>query len=135
MGIGFQDTEGRGGTLEVVPAPAEGAPGVGIRAEGPSVRAAWSCSPAAARELAAALLRAAAEAESAGTAEPVMVQARDLERGDVRDADRFMRVEAVRTDGANVQVTWSSGGGRSWSQLYAGDTGIRLRRRGRPGGG
>lgn len=43
-----------------------------------------------------------------------------------------MTVEAVRTDGANVQVTWTSGGGRSWSQMYGADAAIRLRRRLRP---
>ncbi|MDQ0797880.1 hypothetical protein [Streptomyces sp. B1I3] len=133
MNIEIQDTEGRGGTLEVVPATAGGAPGVGILARGPSVRASWSCSPAAARELAAALVRAAAEAESSLTEEPVTVKARDLQRGDVRDGNRFMTVEAVRTDGANVQVTWSSGGGRSWSQMYAAEADITLRRRLRPG--
>ncbi|MEU1126603.1 hypothetical protein ABZ371_24300 [Streptomyces sp. NPDC005899] len=132
MGIGIQDAEGRGGTLEVVPATVGGVPGVGVRARGPAVGASWSCSPAAARELAAALVRAAGEAESARTQEPVTVKARDLERGDVRSGDRFMTVEAVRADGAGVLVTWTSGGGRSWSQMYEAGTEITVRRRPRP---
>ncbi|MEW2236880.1 hypothetical protein AB0886_32820, partial [Streptomyces sp. NPDC024062] len=76
---------------------------------------------------------AAGEAESAHESEPVTVEARDLLRGDVRDGDRLMTVEAVRADGANVQVTWTSGAGRSWIQVYEADAAIRLRRRLRPG--
>ncbi|MFG2593879.1 hypothetical protein [Streptomyces sp. NPDC048438] len=128
MSIEIRDTEGRGAALEVAPGPAEGPLRVGIRIEGAS----WSCSAAAARELAAALVAAAAEAENARSAEPVTVKARELLRGDVRDGDRLMTVESVRTDGANVQVTWTSGGGRSWSQMYEADADIRLRRRLRP---
>ncbi|SCE05502.1 hypothetical protein [Streptomyces sp. PpalLS-921] len=101
--------------------------------EAPSGRTGWSCSPAAARELAAALLAAAREAEEERS-EPVTVQARELLRGDVRDGERVMTVEAVRTDGADVQVTWASEGGRrTWSQVYAAETAIRLRRRARRG--
>ncbi|MFI2781202.1 hypothetical protein [Streptomyces sp. ALB3] len=133
MGTEIRDTEGRGATLKVTPGTAEGPLRVGLRVEGASVHASWSCSPAAARELAAALVAAAAEAENARSAEPVTVKARELLRGDVRDGDRLMTVEAVRTDGANVQVTWTSGGGRSWSQVYEADAGIPLRRRLRPG--
>jgi hypothetical protein len=128
MSIEIRDTEGRGAALEVAPGPAEGPLQVGIRIEGAS----WSYSPAAARELAAALVAAAAEAEDARSAEPVTVKARELLRGDVRDGDRLMTVESVRTDGANVQVIWTSGGGRSWSQMYEADADIRLRRRLRP---
>ncbi|GAA2978047.1 MULTISPECIES: hypothetical protein [Streptomyces] len=133
MGIRIEDTEGRGATLEVTPGQPGDRPRVGILIEDPSGRASWSCSPAAARELAAALAGAAREAEEEPS-EPVTVKARDLLRGDVRDGHRVMTVEAVRTDGANVQVTWASDGGRSWSQVYAAETDIRLRRRLRPGG-
>ncbi|MFB8030004.1 hypothetical protein ACFQ6U_29385 [Streptomyces sp. NPDC056465] len=130
MGIEIRDTEGRTASLEVAPGPAEGPLQVGVLVAG---HASWSCSPAAARELAAALVAAAAEAEDARGAEPVTVKARELFRGDVRDGDRPMTVEAVRLDGADVQVTWTSGGGRSWSQMYEADADIRLRRRLRPG--
>ncbi|MFD5038220.1 hypothetical protein ACFWNI_14130 [Streptomyces sp. NPDC058377] len=129
MSIEIRDSEGRGMALEVAPGPPEGPLQVGIRIEGVS---SWSCSTAAARELAAALVAAATEAEHAGAGEPVTVEARELRRGDVREGDRLMTVEAVRTDGANVQVTWTSGGGRSWSQMYGADAAIRLRRRLRP---
>ncbi|MET7370225.1 hypothetical protein ABZS61_30995 [Streptomyces sp. NPDC005566] len=132
MSIEIEDTEGRGAALEVTPGPAEGNPRVGILIAGPSDGASWSCSPAAARELAAALVGAAEEVENARLSDPVTVKAGELLRGDVRDGDRAMTVEGVRVDGANVQVTWTSGGGRSWSQTYAADTDIRLRRRLRP---
>ncbi|MEU4261954.1 hypothetical protein [Streptomyces sp. NPDC025273] len=132
MSIEIEDTEGRGATLAVTPGPAEGAVEVAILIEGPEGRVSWACSPAAARALAAELVGAAAEAENARSGEPVTVKARDLLRGDVRDGDRLMTVEAVRPDGAHVQVTWTSGGGRSWSQVYAAETDIRLRRRLRP---
>ncbi|WP_250293749.1 hypothetical protein [Streptomyces atroolivaceus] len=133
MSIEIRDTEGHRATLQVAPGPAEGPLQVGILIEGPSAEASWSCSPAAARELAAALVAAAGEAENARSAEPVTVKACELLRGDVRDGDRLMTVEAVRTDGAGVRVTWTSGGGRSWSQMYEADADIRLRRRLRPG--
>ncbi|MEV2246711.1 hypothetical protein [Streptomyces sp. NPDC049970] len=133
MSIEIQDTEGRGARLDVAPGPRDGPLQVGILVEGHSGRASWSCSPAVARELAAALVAAAEESEHARDADPVTVKARELLRGDVRDGDRVMTVEAVRRDGANVQVTWTSGGGRSWSQLYAAETDIRLRRRLRAG--
>ncbi|MGW0788042.1 hypothetical protein ACWD04_07255 [Streptomyces sp. NPDC002911] len=129
MSIEIRDTEGHGARLEVAPGATDGPLQVGIRIEGPSAHGSWSCSPAAARELAAALVAAAAEAEHARPAEPVTVRASELARGDVRDGDRLMTVEAVRTDGANVQVTWTSGGGRSWTQMYEAEAGIRLRRR------
>ncbi|MEU8709272.1 hypothetical protein [Streptomyces sp. NPDC048565] len=135
MSIEIRDTEGNGATLGVAPGQAQEPPRVAIRIEGPSAHAAsWSCSPAAARELAAALVAAAVEAENARSAEPVTVKARELRRGDVRDGDRLMTVESVRTDGANVQVTWTSGAGRSWSQMYGAEADIRLRRRLLPGG-
>lgn len=134
MSIEIRDTGGHGVRLEVAPGPVEGPLQVEILIEGSSAAASWSCSPAAARELAAALAAAAGEAEDARTADPVTVKARELLRGDVRDGNRSMTVEAVRADGADVQVTWTSGGGRSWSQTYEADTDIRLRRRLRPGG-
>ncbi|MFF5899662.1 hypothetical protein ACFY8O_27555 [Streptomyces argenteolus] len=133
MSIEIRDTEGHGARLEVAPGPAEGPLQVSLLIESPSAGASWSCSPAAARELAAALVEAAAEAEARRSAEPVTVKARELRRGDVREGDRLMTVEAVRTDGADVQVTWTSGGGRSWSQLYGADADIRLRSRRAPG--
>ncbi|MFD6281687.1 hypothetical protein ACFWFI_39960, partial [Streptomyces sp. NPDC060209] len=74
MSIEIRDTEGRGATLEVAPGPAEGPLQVGILIEGPSAHASWSCTPAAARERAAALVSAAAEAENARSAEPVTVK-------------------------------------------------------------
>ncbi|WP_326696240.1 hypothetical protein OG909_02205 [Streptomyces sp. NBC_01754] len=131
MGIRIEDAEGRGARLEAAPGPPGGRPRVGLLIEDPSGRTSWSCSPAAARELAAALVGAAREAEDAPP-EPVTVKARELLRGDVRDGRRVMTVESVRTDGANVQVTWTSDGGRSWSQVYAAETDILLRRRLRP---
>jgi hypothetical protein len=87
-------------------------------------------SPAQARQLAAALVRAADEAESARKPEPVTVKARALRRGDVRDGDRALTVERVRADGSTVHITWTSGGGRNWTQSYPMDTDIRLRGRG-----
>ncbi|MFJ8766496.1 hypothetical protein [Streptomyces clavifer] len=132
MSIEIEDTEGRGVALEVVPGPAEGPVRVAILLKGPSAHASWSCSPAAARELAAALVGAAEEAENARSGEPVTVRAGELLRGDVRDGDRLMTVESVRPQGENVHVTWTSGGGRSWSQVYEAGADIRLRRRLRP---
>ncbi|WUJ32639.1 hypothetical protein OG917_05805 [Streptomyces sp. NBC_00388] len=88
------------------------------------------CSPAQARELAAALVRGAAEAERAQPAESVTVEARELRRGDVRDSERSMTVDRVRALGGTVQVTWRSDAGRSWTQDYAAGTEIGLRRRG-----
>ncbi|MER5553668.1 hypothetical protein ABT001_18690 [Streptomyces sp. NPDC002793] len=129
MSIEISDTEGRGARLEVAPGATDGPLRVGIRIEGRSSRVSWSCSPAAARALAAVLVAAAAEAEDARAVEPVTVKARELLRGDVRDGDRRMTVEAARTDGAEVRVTWTSGAGRSWTQTYDAEAGIRLRRR------
>ncbi|MBM7442901.1 hypothetical protein [Streptomyces sp. HB132] len=134
MSIEIRDTEGRGAALEVAPGGADGPDQVAIRIGDTSAHASWTCTPAAARELAAALVAVATEAENARSAEPVTVKARELLRGDVRDVDRLMTVESVRTDGENVQVTWTSGSGRSWSQMYAADADIRLRRRLRQGG-
>lgn len=44
-----------------------------------------------------------------------------------------MTVESTRTDGSTVHVTWKSGAYRSWTQAYAADTAITLKRR-LPGG-
>jgi hypothetical protein len=124
-GGGFEDGDGRGASLEVVSAGAR----VGLRVSAPSGELSLSCTPDQARELAAALALAADEAESARSAEPVTVRARELRRGDVRDGDRTMTVEEVRVDGATAHVTWRSGAGRSWTQAYDADAGIALRRR------
>ncbi|WP_329396831.1 hypothetical protein [Streptomyces melanogenes] len=88
--------------------------------------------PAQARELAAALVRAANEAENLTPSEPVSVKAQELRRGDVRDGDRSMTVDRVKVDEAisTAHVTWKSDAGRAWTQSYAMDTDIRLRRRG-----
>ncbi|NED24146.1 hypothetical protein, partial [Streptomyces anulatus] len=102
---------------------------VGIRLSPPAGELVWSCTPEAARELAAVLLRAAEETENAPGERPVTVEAGELRRGDVRDGDRSMTVESARTDGSTVHVTWKSGAGRSWSQAYAADTAITLKRR------
>ncbi|MEV8568870.1 hypothetical protein AB0436_25370 [Streptomyces sp. NPDC051322] len=111
-------TDGAGVVLTARPTPS----GVGE----PVLR----CTPGQARELATALLRAAADAERAEPAEPVTVEARELRRGDVRAGDRSMTVDRVRHAGDTTQVTWASGSGRSWTQEYAADTAIGLRRRG-----
>ncbi|KFK86400.1 hypothetical protein IX27_28095 [Streptomyces sp. JS01] len=105
------------------------APRIGIRLTPPAGELVWSCTPEAARELAAELLRAAEEAENAPTGRPVEVEAGELRRGDVRDGDRAMTVESARIDGSTVHVTWKSGAGRSWTQVYAADTAITLKRR------
>ncbi|MGC4946682.1 hypothetical protein ACLQ2N_10875 [Streptomyces sp. DT224] len=123
------DEHGDGGILEVAPAGAE----VGITVAVPSGEHTFLCTPARARELAAALALAAEEAES-GPADPVTVRAGELRRGDVRDGDRAMTVEAVRVDGGTAHVTWTSGAGRGWNQMYDADASLPLRRRGRPPG-
>nr|WP_188274774.1 hypothetical protein [Streptomyces sp. CBMA152] len=94
--------------------------------------AAADFSPAQARELAAALVRAAGEAESVVVTDPVSVKAQDLRRGDVRDGERSMTVDRVKVDEAisTAHVTWKSDAGRAWTQSYAMDTEIRLKRRG-----
>ncbi|MFG2563868.1 hypothetical protein ACGFR6_00350 [Streptomyces sp. NPDC048567] len=120
------DEHGNSGILEVAPAGAE----VGITVATPSGEHTLRCTPARARELAAALGFAADEAES-GPAHHVTVRADELHRGDVRDGDRVMTVDAVRVEGGTAHVTWTSGAGRSWNQLYDADASIPLRRRGR----
>ncbi|MDJ0463730.1 hypothetical protein [Streptomyces sp. H27-C3] len=82
-----------------------------------------------ARELAAVLLRAADEADSNRQTEPVTVKAGELRRGDVRGGERTITVERVKIDGNTAQITWTSGPGRQWTQGYATDTDIILRRR------
>ncbi|MFF3955361.1 hypothetical protein ACFYY1_19335 [Streptomyces sp. NPDC001890] len=123
MTSGIEDAEGRAAGLTVNPVGAR----VAIRAEAPSGELSLICTPAGARELAAALTLAADEADSARSVEPVTVKARELRRGDVRDGDRAMTVEDVRADGATVHVTWRSGAGRSWTQGYDADADITLR--------
>ncbi|WP_369381206.1 hypothetical protein [Streptomyces sp. cg36] len=119
-----------GGTAEVT-VVAEGVVRLSSRVGGaePSVA---EFGPAQARELAAALVRAADEAESPMLSEPVSVQARELRRGDVRDADQSMTVDGVKVDEAisTAHITWKSDAGRIWTQSYAVDAVIRLRRRG-----
>lgn len=122
----IEGTGGRGAILGVTPVAA----GVEVRAAGPSGAFSLICTPAQARELAVALVRAADEVESAQSAEPVTVKAGQLRRGDVRDGDRAMTVEVVRVDGATAHITWKSGAGRSWTQGYDADAEIALRRRG-----
>lgn len=121
-----EDTGASAGTLDAAPVGAA----VGIRVRTPSGELSFVCTPARARELAAALGLAADEAGSAGAADPVSVRADELRRGDVRDGDRPMTVDAVRTEGATAHVTWKSGAGRTWNQLYDADARITLRRRG-----
>ncbi|MEV0495008.1 hypothetical protein [Streptomyces atratus] len=121
----IENTDGRGAILGVTPVAA----GIEVRVAAPSGELSLICSPARARELAAALARAADEVESAQSAEPVTVTAGELRRGDVRDGDRAMTVEAVRVDGATAHITWKSDAGRSWTQGYDTDTEITLRRR------
>ncbi|ALC32259.1 hypothetical protein ABE83_32385 [Streptomyces sp. CFMR 7] len=89
----------------------------------------WSCTPAAAREVAAALVRAAEEAENASAEGPVTVRADELRRGDVRDGERPMTVDGARTDGSTAHITWKSVEGRTWTQSYDVNTAITLRRR------
>ncbi|MET9663485.1 hypothetical protein [Streptomyces sp. NPDC006510] len=125
MTNGIEDAEGRGATLEVNPVGAR----VGIRATAPWGELSLNCTPARARELAAALALAADEADSVRTAEPVTVKASELRRGDVRDGDRAMTVDNIRVDGVTAHVTWRSGAGRSWTQAYDVDADITLRRR------
>ncbi|MEU9093587.1 hypothetical protein [Streptomyces sp. NPDC048428] len=127
MKSGNDDTGARAGHLEITPVGA----GVEIRAGTPTGELSLICTPARARELATALVLAAEEAESARSADPVTVRADELRRGDVRDGDRAMTVDAVRIDGATAHITWKSGAGRSWNQLYDADALITLRRRGR----
>ncbi|WP_406492156.1 hypothetical protein OG936_02275 [Streptomyces sp. NBC_00846] len=126
MTHGIEDHDGHAASLEVTSVGA----GVRIRGVAPSGEIAVICTPARARELAAALARAADEAESAQSAQPVTVKAGELRRGDVRDGDRAMTVENVRIDGTTARVTWKSGAGRSWTQEYDADAAITLGRRG-----
>ncbi|GFM95709.1 hypothetical protein Sfulv_05200 [Streptomyces fulvorobeus] len=77
MSIEIDDTEGRRIPVEVVP----GALRVGVRFAARPEGLSWSCTPAAARELAAALVRAAEDAERLSSADPVTVAAHELRRG------------------------------------------------------
>ncbi|WP_299537218.1 hypothetical protein [uncultured Streptomyces sp.] len=125
----FEDHEGRAIAWQVAPDGAGDPLRVGLRIGVPAGEERWTCTPEAARRLAAALLAAAGEAELARTADPVSVPARDLRRGDVRDGPRPMTVDGVRVEGGSVQVTWKSPAGRSWTQMYDGSVPIALRRR------
>ncbi|MCX4967854.1 hypothetical protein OHA98_24435 [Streptomyces sp. NBC_00654] len=129
MGVEIMDADGREVPVEVIAGAAGGPSLVAVRIGFPAGRSDWTCAPEAARALAAALVRAAGEAEDARSARPVTVKARELLRGDVRDGDRAMTVVSVKADGSTVQVTWTSGAGRSWTQGYDADADIALRRR------
>ncbi|MGW7054362.1 hypothetical protein [Streptomyces sp. NPDC054887] len=128
--------------VEVAPGPAGDAEAgqvhIGVRSgqgvqAGQDVRAGQYvplvAAPAQARELAAALLRAADDAEARLKDTFPTVKAGELRRGDVRTGERVITVERVRADGDTVHVTWASDGGRQWTQSYAADTDIALRRR------
>ncbi|MBT2508391.1 hypothetical protein J7I98_21360 [Streptomyces sp. ISL-98] len=121
-----------GGThhVEVAPGPAGNAEAgqIHVGAHG-SEYVPLVATPAQARELAAALLRAADEAEAQARDTYETVKAGELRRGDVRTGERTITVDRVRTDGDTVHVTWTSDVGRQWTQSYATDTDISLRRR------
>ncbi|WEH43210.1 hypothetical protein [Streptomyces sp. AM 2-1-1] len=129
MGGGFEGPDGRAAAWEVEPGPPGDPLRLGLRITAPDRRLDLLCTPAAARELAARLVAAAESVEGAAPAAPVTVRADELLRGDVRDGPRVMTVESVRAEGATVQVGWTSGAGRSWTQVYDAGTPITLRRR------
>ncbi|ARF71145.1 hypothetical protein ACPEIF_28395 [Streptomyces sp. NPDC012600] len=129
MGSGITDADGHEVPVAVTPGEAGPDPRVSLTLGPPAGELLWSCTPAAARELAAALVRAAEESENASADGPVTVGAGELRRGDVRDGDRTMTVDGVRTDGATAHITWKSGEGRTWTQSYDVNTAITLRRR------
>lgn len=129
MSSGITDADGHDVRVAVTPGPDGPDPRVSVRVTPPAGELLWSCTPAAARQLAAALVRAAEETENAPAAGPVTVQAGELRRGDVRDGERAMSVAGIRTDGPTVHVTWKSGEGRQWTQSYDVDTAITLGRR------
>ncbi|MEW1762352.1 hypothetical protein AB0393_38345 [Streptomyces cyaneofuscatus] len=129
MRSGITDADGHDVPVAVAPGEAGPDPRVSVTLTLPAGELRWSCTPAAARELAAALVRAAEETENASDEGPVTVPAGELRRGDVRDGDRSMTVDGVRTDGSTAHVTWRSGAGRTWNQSYDVNTAITLRRR------
>ncbi|MEU0158349.1 hypothetical protein ABZ154_05760 [Streptomyces sp. NPDC006261] len=129
MGSGTTDADGRDVRVAVIPGDAGADPRVSVTLTPPAGELRWSCTPAAARELAAALVRAAEETENAPADGPVTVPAGELRRGDVRDGERAMTVDGVRTDGSTAHVTWKSGAGRTWNQSYDVNTAMTLRRR------
>ncbi|WP_411082170.1 hypothetical protein [Streptomyces sp. cmx-18-6] len=130
MDSGITDADGHDVPVAVTPGEAGPDPRVSVTLTPPAGEpVSWTGTPAAARELAAALVRAAEETENASAGGPVTVPAGELRRGDVRDGARAMTVEGVRSDGSTVHVTWKSGAGRNWTQGYAADAAITLRRR------
>ncbi|MET9508463.1 hypothetical protein ABZX62_08285 [Streptomyces flavidovirens] len=116
--------------VEVATGPAGGAEAgqihIGARS---SAYVSLVATPTQARELAAALVRAADDAEAQVKDTFPTVRAGELRRGDVRTGERTITVERVRSDGDTVHVTWASDAGRHWTQSYAADTEIGLRRR------
>ncbi|MGR8011948.1 hypothetical protein [Streptomyces hypolithicus] len=116
--------------MEVTTGPAAHAQAgqVHIAARG-SQYVALVATPAQARELAAALVRAAGEAEAQALDTYPTVSAGELRRGDVRSGERPITVDRVRVDGDTAHVTWTSDVGRHWTQSYPADSRISLRRR------
>lgn len=129
MGSGITDADGHDVPVAVTPGGAGPDPRVSVTLSPPAGELRWSCTPAAARELAAALVRAAEETENAPGEEPVTVAAGELRRGDVRDGARAMTVDGVRTDGSTAHITWKAPTGRTWTQSYDVNAAITLRRR------
>ncbi|MEW1613655.1 MULTISPECIES: hypothetical protein [unclassified Streptomyces] len=129
MGSGITDADGHDVPVAVAPGEAGPDPRVSVTLSPPAGELVWSCTPGAARELAAVLVRAAEETENAPAEGPVTVPAGELRRGDVRDGERAMTVDGVRTDGSAAHITWKSGAGRTWNQSYDVNTAITLRRR------
>ncbi|MET9929363.1 MULTISPECIES: hypothetical protein [unclassified Streptomyces] len=129
MGSGITDADGHDVPVVVTPGEAGPAPRVSVTLSPPAGELRWSCTPAAARELAAALVRAAEETENAPGEAPVTVAAGELRRGDVRDGERAMTVDGVRTDGSTAHITWKAPTGRTWTQSYDVNTAITLKRR------
>ncbi|GAA2935542.1 hypothetical protein [Streptomyces enissocaesilis] len=122
--------DGPAALVEVAPGPSVDAEAgqVHIGARG-SAYVPLVATPAQARELAAALVRAAEAAEAQAEDTYPTVRAGELRRGDVRGGERALTVDRVRSDGDTVHVTWTSDAGRHWTQSYPADAEIGLRRR------
>ncbi|WP_255306260.1 hypothetical protein [Streptomyces sp. Wb2n-11] len=122
--------DGPAALVEVAPGPSVNAEAgqIHIGARG-SAYVPLVATPAQARELATALLRAADAAEAQAEDTHPTVKAGELRRGDVRSGERTITVDRVRTDGGTVHVTWTSDAGRRWTQGYPADADVSLRRR------